>query len=322
MREFIQKQPNIPLSQPGGAEKKPWNPFARLVSIVTTLLILAAILYGGALLLSRTAGFGEIVRGRLETHLPLKFKIGGCALTPSLALVLTEVRAETPDHPLGAGVSARRVVARWNWRGVLFGGDALRELHAEGVDLHYALDAAGRWQPESFGQLSRWTAARIQLDLARYTNLADRTAAPAPSAPADELDLFGEQRVEITDALIHWQVVADSEIARVEEASLTSSSVALPNRKVTHLLFGFRRADTAQGFRAGERQMELFEYDDRQVWMSGAPTNNPPPLVRPPPVRAPTVTTPAPAPRPAPVVAPTPAPARPLTGSPDPSPQE
>jgi hypothetical protein len=332
MRDFIQQQPNIPLSQPGKPEKKPWNPFARFVSIVTTLLILTALLYGGALLLSRTAGFSEIVRGRLEKHLPLTFKIGSCALTPSLGLVLNNVNAEVPGNPLGAGVTAQRVLARWNWGGVFFGGDALRELHAEGVDLHYGLDASGRWQPESFGQLSRWTAARLQLDLARYTNLADRTAAATADKHGEELDLFGEQSVQIEDALIHWQVVADSEIARVEGASLTSTSVTLPNRKVTHLLFGFSRADTAQGYRATDGQMELLEYDNRQVWMSGAPSNSSPPVVRPPPVRLPqprpanvTRTTPKPVPaegeRPAAVSAPSSS-NPPQTGSPDPMPQE
>lgn len=285
MREFIQQQPNIPLSQPGGgSEKKPWNPFARLVSVVTTLLILSGILYGGALLLSRAAGFSEIVRGRLDKHTGLNFKIGGSSLTPSLALVLTGVEAKSPGHPLGAGVSAERVVIRWSLARSLFGGDVLRELYAEGVDLHFGLDAAGRWQPAQFGQISRWMAARLQLDLSRYTNLAERAA--VETKPVEELDLFGEERVQMKDALVHWQVVAGSEIARADGVVLTSTAMEAPNRKFSHILFSFSRADTAQGYSATARSMELFELDDRQFWIAGAPTNFPvaprAPVIRPP----------------------------------------
>lgn len=319
MRDFIQP-PKVPLSQPGDPQRREWNPATRFFSAVFTLLVLAGLLYGGALVLSRTAGCAEIIQGKLEKYTALSFKIGSAALTPSLDLVLTDVKASVPKHPLGAGVDARRVVIQWRWGGVFFAGDELRELRAEGVDLHFGLDTAGQWQPAQFGQVSRWLAARLQLDLARYTNLADRTAASAPTKNPDELDLFGEERVQIEDALVHWQVVTDSEIARIENVSLISSSVNLPNRKATHLLLNFRRADTAQGFHSGEKQMELLDLDGRDVWISGVPTNVPaspravpvkppePKKVQPAPVAA-TVKTPAPVPQP-------------VSGTLDPLPQE
>ncbi len=324
MREFIQPPQMLPL------ERRRWNPLEHFSGILGTLTILLAILYIGALLLSRTAGFADIVRGQLEKHIGLEFKVGSSALTPSFALVLEDVKGTVPKNSLKAGVAAKRVVISWNWSKLLFGGDPLRELHAENCDLHFALDAAGRWQPAQFNQISDWFAGKFQFDLNRYTSIVTRAAA-TNSVPEDELDLFAEQRVEMKDALVHWQVIADSEIARADGADLVSTRVKLPGRDITHFLLHFHKADTAQGFHAAEKKMELIELGGREIWIEGGPTNitgaAARPVVKPLEPRRVPVQPPPDATRVAPRI-PTnavekPSPLQPLrSGSPDPGPEE
>jgi hypothetical protein len=282
MREFIQ-QPQVPLSSPGLEPRRGF--FHSFSGGVSTLLILLAILYVGMLLLSRTAGFSEIVRGQLEKHIGLEFKVGHSALTPSFALVLEDVKGVVPKNVFKAGVAAKRVVIRWSWINYLVGGDPLAELLAEDVDLLFAPDSTDRWQPAQFGQISDWLAQKMQLDLSRYSSRGSRSSA-AQDPSEDELDLFSERRVEMKNALVHWQVVAGSEIARADGVSLASTRVQLPNREITHFLVSIRKADTAQGFHAESKRMELLAMgDDRDLWIEGGPTNIPVilshPLLRP-----------------------------------------
>jgi hypothetical protein len=266
MREFIQPPHILP------PDRKRWNPFAHFSGMIGTLLILLAILYAGALLLSRTAGFADIVRGQLEKSIGLEFKVGHSALSPGLALVLENVQATVPKNPLKPGVEAKRVVISWHWSKLLFGGDPLRDVRAEDCDLHFTFDQAGRWQPSQFNQISEWLAQRFQLDLNRYAALAARTA-PTNSPAGNELDLFAEERVVIKNAHVHWQVVPGSEIARAEGVDLASTRVKLPNREITHFLLHFGRADTAQGFHAVAKKMELIEFSGTELWIEGGPTN-------------------------------------------------
>lgn len=251
------------------------NPFAKMSVFVNTTLAILVLLYFGILLLSRTEGFSSIVRGQLDKRLGLEFKVGHSALTASFGMILQDVKGVVPKDPLSAGVSAKRVVIKWNWLQLLIGGDSpLRELRVEDADLHFAIDASGRWQPAPFNEISTWLARRLQMDLNRYTSMVAHAAATnAPEAkPADELDLFAEQRVEMKNGLVHWQVVADSEIARAEGVDLASTRVQLPNRDITHFLLHIRTAATAQGTRIEERRMELLELGDKELWIDGAPT--------------------------------------------------
>ena len=271
MREFIQ-QPQVPLSSPG--QPSPRGFFHSFSGVVSTLLILLVILYLGLLLISRTAGFADIVRGQLDKRIGLEFTVGHATLTPAFGLVLEDVKGVVPKNSLRAGVEAKRIVIRWSWPKLFFGGDPLHELRAESADLHFALDAAGRWQPAQFGQISEWLAGKMQLDLKRYTSIVARAAATNAAAQPEELDLFSERRVEIQNGLVHWQVVADSEIARADGVDLASTRVQLPNREITHFLVHIRKADTAQGLHAEAKRMELLDFGDRELWIEGGPTND------------------------------------------------
>lgn len=327
MREFIQ-QPQIPLSSPGQPHAPRRGFFHSFSGLLATLVVLGGILYVGALLLSRTAGFAALVKGRLDKHTGLDFQVGHAALTPAFTLVLEDVHCAVPDHPLKAHVAAKRVVIRWSALKLFFGVDPLRELNADGCDLHFALDAAGKWQPVQFSQVSDWLAARMNLDLARYGSSA--TVAPTNDTPASVLDIFAEQRVEMRDALVHWQVVAGSEVARADNVHLASTRVQLPGREITHFLLHLGKADTAQGYHVEARHMELLDLGDREIWIEGGPTNatgvathgaprpaaGPRPLASPAraPVRPPAASVEKPAAAATPVHAP--------VGAPDPGPEE
>ncbi len=273
MRDYIQPNPTPPPVAPPPRK----NPFVSVSIIVNTTLALLVLLYFGILMLSRTDGFASIIKGQLDKRLGLEFKVGHSALTASLGMILQDVKGVVPKDPLNAGVSAKRVVIKWNWLQLLIGGDSpLRELRVEDADLLFALDASGRWQPAPFNEVSTWLARRLQMDLNRYTSMmarASSTNAPAAKT-SDELDLFAEQRVEMKNGLVHWQVVPDSEIARAEGVDLASTRVKLPNRDITHFLLHIRTAATAQGTRIEEKRMELLEFGDKELWIDGSPTGS------------------------------------------------
>lgn len=322
MQEFIQ-QPHVPLSSPG--QPAPRRGFFHSFSgLVSTAVLLLVIVYLGILLLSRTAGFAKIVAGQIEKRTGLACQVGHAALTPGLALVMQEVEAGVTKHPLHPGVKAKRVVIRWELTRFLTGGDPLRELLAEDCDLHFALDDAGVWQPAPFGQVSEWLADKLRLDLSRYAPAAAATGVTNAPAPVEQFDLFAEPRVEMRNALVHWQVVADSEIARASGVFLAATRIRLTNREITHFLLSLQKADTAQGFHAENVRMELLEYGPDQLWIEGGPTNTAH-TVRPP-ARKP-LSPPSPPPKPAVRVStnvvPLPAKPPPLpAGSPDPGPEE
>lgn len=330
MREFTQPK----ATPPSGGEPTPptWNPFRKISGWINTTVLLLALLYGGALLLSRTEGFAHLVCEQLEQRTGLEFKAGRTALTATFGLVIRDVKAMVPKHPLKAGVTAERVFIRWDWGRLLLGSDSpLRELRAENADLHFALDDSGQWQPEAFRVVSTWMARRLTMDLGRYTSLV-ATVRSSTNAVAQagggELDLFAEQRMEMRNGTVHWQVVADSEIGRAEGVDLVSTRIDLPKRPITHFDLLIRTATTAQGVRMEKQRMELIDVGERELWIEGWPTNTAsailpqPPVVirRPEPLRRPAV--PALAETNAPKVAATNA-APPLPmGKPDPGPEE
>ena len=266
--------PPAGLSKPERASRA-FTLYRTWTRFINTMILLAVILYFGALLLSRTQGFADIVRGHLDKRLGMTFTIGHAALTPRLDLVLQNVSGSVTNHSFSPGVSAGRIVVSWHWLDLLPGGSSpLEKLRAENADLHFALDSQGHWQPSAFADVSRWFARRLDLDLERYALLAASvTNGPMPNV--NVLDIFAERRVELSHALVHWQVEAGREIARADGIEFASSRIVLSNREMTHFLATIGDAMTGRGLRLHDKQIEMIETAGSELWIEGVSTNAP-----------------------------------------------
>lgn len=300
------------------------GPLTRLSRAIATTLILVGILYAGLLLVSRTEGFSDIVRGQLAKQFGLEMKVGSASLTPGLTLVLNEVEGHVPKHALKPGVSARRAVIRWRWSGFVGGGSRLRTLSVEDAKVRFSPDGTGVWQPVAFSEVSTWFARQVHLDLDRYTNRFLKTLSTNGEVRAIEvLDLFAEERIEWRGGSVHWQIVTNSEIARVEGVRLNTAHVQLPGRDLTHYQLQIDRAATSQGLKTEAYACEVIGAGTQEVWLAGAPL--PVPAYVPPPVpRVPVTTNAVAAPVPPvpakPVPAPVPAHVEPREDAPLPVP--
>lgn len=255
-----------------------WSRVRTLVRAAQTLLVIGLILYGAALVASRTDGFRDVVASRLERHLGVPVKIDAVSANARFDLTLRGVVTEGTRHKNSPGIRAHRVKLAWSWaQFVRQGRPGLRHLDLERCVITFARDDQQNWQPADLAPLSEFLAKWLQLDLgtpadaasvsavkAEASGAAGRPAADAGRAAARALQ-DGRMSVALRRSEVTWWGDGEVPLAAVEGVSLTATPVELPNRTLTHYHLKLERASAAQGLSVSDLTLELLDTGDQQL---------------------------------------------------------
>lgn len=237
------------------------RPFLRsLLHAAVTLVVLAVMLYGAALAISRTGGFRAYVQADLSEAAGFEVALRDARLTPGLALVVEGVAAGRFDAPGTPCLQADRVVLGWS----LFssGGTRLRSLAVETGRLAFARSADGSWTPRPLAG-----AAEALLRGAGITPDAANPPA-APSLPSLRVTLRGVDVV--------WWKADRSRLASLAGLSLDVTPVVLPGRRLVHILAAAESVEPVEGARGGPLRIEYLWGGGGRIVLGG-PTNEPAP---------------------------------------------
>jgi hypothetical protein len=128
------------------ASRRRARPFRAFVRFVCLLAFTAALLFGLALLVTRTAGFRELLARAVGKSLGTPVEIGDCALGPDMVLSLRGVRFPHPLPHAEGGIEELRLLPDWRRtrenRALTFGELVLRD-----VTLHVMETRLGTREP-------------------------------------------------------------------------------------------------------------------------------------------------------------------------------
>ncbi len=242
-----------------------------LGSALATACIVAVILYGALLVISRTEGFRVFVRKKLAEAVPMTFEIGRCALTPSLALRLERVRAVDTATPGAPEAAARRVLLR----GRVDGWRRVRLVRAEVEDGHIDFVQAGEgsWAPGLLAEPAAWLVRMCGLGGGLFDG--DRAAPPRGAAgpaasggggaPAGGTAL--SLALVLRDVNAAWWAAGDggTPLARLDGVSLDVTPLRVPGRDVVHVRLAAERFDVREGAALSGLDVEFLRAGDRQL---------------------------------------------------------
>lgn len=115
--------------------------------------------YVSMLLIGRTEGFRGIVSDRLEGALGVPVTIGASRITPTLEILLEEVKGGVSSTNQATAMEAKRVAVRLRAGGLLKGSAMpLRSLAIDGAVFRFSSNGENEWQPlpALAGALLRW----------------------------------------------------------------------------------------------------------------------------------------------------------------------
>lgn len=262
-----------------------WSRIRSAYRLARTLVVIGAILYGAALVASRTDGFRDLVAARLERHLGMPVKVESVAANARFDLTLQGIVTEGTRHKNSPGLRAHRVTLAWSWRDVLRrGGPGLRLLDLDRCVITFARDEQGVWQPADMAPLSEFLAKWLQLDLGTKPpeNVTGPTGGEAEpredGAPAAGKPTVAATGVSTARALrdarlsivlrrseVTWWGDGDVPLAAVEGVNLAATPVRLPNRTMTHYHLKLDHAAGAQGLSVSDMTLELLDTGDQQL---------------------------------------------------------
>jgi len=245
---------------PTAARPAGWRPWHRLCGLVSTALLLSGILYGTALALSRTSGFRRLLADHLGAHLGEAAELDAAALMPNGTLRLANVRFGDPEKSGAPAVRIRRagLALDWPWH-----PHRLRAFEADDMELRFTRTAkGGDWSPQRLSSvgvgIGRWIglafpfwrpAADDAADLAHRSEGNDEGDGVRGGFPRDDMPT----RIHLRNATISWWDEDGVCRAGAEGLDLEATTVALPNRRLTHVRLS---ADRLQGAR-GEEFVDL-----------------------------------------------------------------
>jgi len=231
------------------APRPPGGPRSFLRSLVhaaVTLAVLAAMLYGAALAISRTGGFRDYVQADLSEALGFEVALHDARLTPGFALVVEGVAAGRFDSPGTPCIQADRAVVGWSL--LAPEGTRLRSIAVETGRLAFARAADGTWTPRPLAG-----AAGLLLQGA-----ADESGGPGPPAAVPGL------RIALRGVDVVWWKADRSRQAACTGLSLDLTPVVLPGRRMVHVLAAAESFESTGG-QAGPLRSEFLWGGDGRI---------------------------------------------------------
>ena len=263
---------------------------------LSTLVIVAAILYVSALIISHTAGFRTFTARKLAESLDGDVALRDAHPTLRLDLVLDGLTNGTPDTPGTAGLRAERVRLGWSFLRRP-GCGRLRRLEFEKGRISFAQSGDGSWKPEVLSKAAAWldegTAFASQA-LALPTRAArtpappggaEATAAPekapekkeAPSADAGD---WNGREVAFSGLDVVWWDAASNRMAIVRGLQATVTPVTVPGRRLVHVAMHADSLDRERGPSMRNASLELILSGKEKflldLRLGGGATNAPP----------------------------------------------
>ena len=266
-------------------KKRGW--FSGIRSFFTTVLLLAALLYGGIYIIGLMDGFRASLEDHLRADLDLKAKISKAWLTPALNLRFEGLatvgygRSGYPGVQIENGFLEWSVCdyGRWHWprlrRGVL-----------NGCGVSFAPNDRGLWEPvplASLGQqVADWCGFAVAVPLPEKPPPPILNAKPssATSSTGKLLDELRQTLLEITDAKLVWWDADGREMARAEKLRMALTPLMLPSREIKHCWLRIDEASLTDGRSARDIRCEFFDLGTQKLmlefradWMHSAKTN-------------------------------------------------
>jgi hypothetical protein len=244
----------------------------RNAAITGAILLLIA--YATGLAVGRTDGFRAIVAERLSRELGMPVRIDRVSVSPGYSLTLREVASDDAPRPGQAGLRAQRVEIQWRWSDLWRRGRVgIDRIDVAKPVVVFARAADGGWKPESLAPLAEQLARHMQIatssepvsEPARADAAPDAGARSATNAAA-KFDWRGmETAISVQRGEISWWLDATVPQASVEGISLHATPIAVPGRRMTHMLLRVQRASTLQGPAFRDLTVELLEAGDQQI---------------------------------------------------------
>jgi hypothetical protein len=210
--------------------------FRALVRAAVTLVVLAAMLYGAAMAISRTGGFRSYVQAEISTALGFEVAVGETKLTPGFVLVIDGIAAGRFDAPGTPCVRADRLTVGWS--PVPSGGTRLRSVSVETGLLAFAQGPEGDWAPKPLAGVAEAIiqGAGLGLDEIRGAVRAKAGSAPSSKPAGGTATAFPVQRVVVRGMDVVWWKADKSKLASLAGLNVQVTPVEVPGRRMIHIL--------------------------------------------------------------------------------------
>lgn len=254
--------------------------------LITTLAILAIMLYAAVLALSRSNGFRSYVETGLSEALGVEVSLIRVYITPGLELVMEDAVAGHPDQPGAAGAKAGRIVVNGSpWRPA---GRRIRSVSVENGSLSLAPDASGAWAPAAVSAPIEALIHGAGLDLQDMRPSKGGAEAggtiPPVSIAAPRAAVSPVPHLRLKGVSIVWWKADRTRLAAIEQLDAELTPVDLPGRVMTHLRMEAGAFNGPGGEWISPFRAECLWGGDQRIVLDaalGAPRPAPPPAAGP-----------------------------------------
>ena len=240
-----------------------------LAQLLSTLVLLALILYAGVFFAARTEGFRSFLEERGRGFLGLPVRIGRAAAGPGLVLTLEKVRTSSEESPESPNVQVDRAFLTLSPRGVLGIGPLWRAVELDGWTVVFKPTDSGDWEPRGLKELESWILSDGHIHLepdGSLTGLPRRATSWSVSPIAGRAaSNWRGVRLVLRNGRIVWRDRSGRTTARAEGVSVWVTPLNTPSRQLTHIHLIIRRMTMGSDERFQSLDLEWIEFDGRAL---------------------------------------------------------
>ena len=247
-------------------------PVHRVISgTIKTIVALLVVVYFALYFAARTDGFRSFVEDKFEQHLALKVRIQKTWATPTLDLVIQDLKANGGGEHGEPGFHLQKAVVRWSLRNIFSPERSiLRGLAIEDCRVSFAPDESGRWQPLALEKLANWVAEWGKFQLEPGKKKADPDAEKNPDVKPGKLpdlspDFWESIQLSVTDSQVVWSDADGRELAEAGGIAFNITPVRLPNRKMTHYLLKIGKGGVTKGKQIEDFVFEMLQFGSNSL---------------------------------------------------------
>lgn len=222
-----------------------------------TLAIIAVILYGALLVISRTEGFSSLVRQRLETLAGIPVSIERVHASLSLDLVVEGLQGGANLTNQVPEISIGRAEMYWNIIPLIRGrGWPFRDLKVTDCTIRFAQGTDGEWKPLTF----------LHRAIAPWVEIEDESGS-GPSTAAIEYLRSVRAHVDVSGVNIYWLGVNDESPPRavIRGLNFRAEPVRPMSQDVLWCRMQIERSEIEGIDRINKLDMEWIRLSDQDV---------------------------------------------------------
>jgi len=224
-----------------------------------TIFIIAAILYLAIMVISRTEGFRDLVRQRLEIMSGMTLEVEQVRATLNLNLILEGVKEKPAETNRLSGLTVQRADLHWRLLPLIRGeGWPFKRLKMENVELRFTQARDGTWSPLS----------SLNDALAPWVEIATTNTTETGNV-LHITDYLREEKaeVEITNLRIAWMgpEEATPPLALVEGLNFQSAAIRPFNENLMWFIMKIQHGERNQVVWANGVNIEWIRMPDQDV---------------------------------------------------------